>query len=187
MAEKHRKLGGRFNLAAAKEHSLAADAQDTAAEHAYSFEQKSKTHTAKHEPELKAAKAAFDLAAARSKTAFSQSHLLDVEESTGLSEVSLKTLSSYTTKASNTRMHKALSSDKVSNRYAGVKMADEKVRKMDGKSSTAKVAATHTVNEAVSHEIDVHRADKEQILNDIILSALIEEALASKRSTDEKA
>jgi len=27
MAEKHRKLGGRFNLAAAKEHSLAADAQ----------------------------------------------------------------------------------------------------------------------------------------------------------------
>lgn len=78
MAEKHRRLGGVFNEKAAREHDLAAEAQTIAADHIYSFEQSNKTHSASHEPKIKAA---IDKAAEQSKVAFSASHLLDIEES----------------------------------------------------------------------------------------------------------
>lgn len=80
MAEKHRKMGGPFNLKAAQEHDSAAKAQEDAANHVYSYERSSGVHTSTHEPNLKAARAILDKAAAQSKAAFSASHLADAEE-----------------------------------------------------------------------------------------------------------
>jgi hypothetical protein len=63
-------------------------------------------------------------------------------ESAQLDEISAKLAANYSIKASDASKHRKLPTKKVDNRYAGVKMADEKVRKMEGKSSSAKVAAT---------------------------------------------
>ena len=63
-------------------------------------------------------------------------------ESRQLDEISSRLASNYSVKASDASKHRKLPLKKVDNRYAGVKMADEKVRKMEGKPSTAKVATT---------------------------------------------
>lgn len=80
MAERHRKIGGRFHLKAAIEHDKAAKEQENAADHEYSFERWNKTHTKAHEPNIIAARAAFDRADKQSKAAFSASHLASAEE-----------------------------------------------------------------------------------------------------------
>ena len=80
MAERHRKMGGRFNMKAAQEHEDAAKANDDAANHMYSFERSSSVHTKTHEPSIKKTRAVLDKAAARSKAAFSASHLADAED-----------------------------------------------------------------------------------------------------------
>lgn len=69
-------------------------------------------------------------------------------ESANLDEVSMKTLSSYSIKASDSAKHRKLPIKKVDNRYAGVKMADEKIRKSDGKDSTAKIGVSKRVEES---------------------------------------
>lgn len=80
MADRHRKMGGSFNMKAAREHDDAAKAQEDAANHIYSYERLSASHTATHEPSLKAARAVLDKAAAQSKAAFSASHIAAAEE-----------------------------------------------------------------------------------------------------------
>ena len=62
-------------------------------------------------------------------------------------ELSRNTLNNYMSKASDAQGHRKLSNKKVDNRYAGVKMADEKQRKRDGYSSSAKVAAREEVEQ----------------------------------------
>lgn len=68
-------------------------------------------------------------------------------ESVQLDEISLRMASRYSVKASDASKHRKLPIKKVDNRYAGVKLAGEKVRKMDGKPSTAKVATSRTKEE----------------------------------------
>ena len=80
LANRHRNMGGKFNMKAAQEHMDAATANDAAANHMYSFERSSDVHTATHEPSIKAARAVLDKAAAQSKAAFSASHLADAED-----------------------------------------------------------------------------------------------------------
>lgn len=63
-------------------------------------------------------------------------------ESAQLDEISSKLASGYSVKASDASRNKKLPVKKVGNRIAGVHRADEKVRKMEGKSSTAKVPTT---------------------------------------------
>lgn len=63
-------------------------------------------------------------------------------ESRQLDEISSKLAAKYSVKASDSSKHRSMSTKKVDNRYAGVKMADEKIRKMDGKNSSAKVATS---------------------------------------------
>tara|TARA_R110002074_G_scaffold7751_4_gene32705 strand:- start:21162 stop:23618 length:2457 start_codon:yes stop_codon:yes gene_type:complete len=53
----------------------------------------------------------------------------EVEEEDNLTELSKKTLASYQAKASDARGHRALSTKKVDNRYAGVKKASDKLAK----------------------------------------------------------
>jgi hypothetical protein len=73
-------MGGPFNMKAAQEHDAAAQAQEDAANHIYSYERSSRVHTTTHEPNLKAARAVLDRAEAQSKAAFSASHLADAED-----------------------------------------------------------------------------------------------------------
>jgi hypothetical protein len=56
------------------------------------------------------------------------------KESVELDEISSKTLTSYIDKASDSRSHKGLSTKKVDNRYSGVKMAGNKLRKASNES-----------------------------------------------------
>lgn len=63
------------------------------------------------------------------------------EESEQIDEVSSKTVMSYGIKATAEIGKGNLSTDKESKRMAGIKMADEKMRKKEGKSSSAKIAA----------------------------------------------
>ena len=63
------------------------------------------------------------------------------EEAEQIDELSSKTVMNYGIKATAEIGKGNLSTDKESKRMAGTKMADEKMRKKEGKSSSAKIAA----------------------------------------------
>lgn len=76
------------------------------------------------------------------------------EEAEQIDELSSKTMMNYGIKATAEIGKGNLSTDKESKRMAGTKMADEKMRKKEGKSSMAKIAA-----EEVEHDNEEDRDD----------------------------